>query len=674
METTEIIGAFKEFIEQHYYDALVENISKGRFFLIIDFSILSVYDPLLADDLLEHPIEHLAAAHKSIEQFDIESDIAKRIKLRFIGLPHKEKIMIRNVRSEHIGKMIVVEGSVRQKSDVRPQVTTARFECPSCGSTLDITQTDQKFREPAKCRSCGRKGKFHLLSKQLVDAQGLVLEEITTDLDGGEQPKRINVLLQDDLVSPMTEKRTNPGTAVRVVGILKEIPRIARDGGKMTKYDLIFDANSIEALEEDYANITITPEQQEEIIELARLDDIYQRLILSVAPGTYGHDKVKEAVLLQFLGGRMKQRADGVRNRGDLHILLIGDPGSGKSMLLKRAAVFAPKSRFVSGKGTSGAGLTAAVVRDEFMNGWALEAGALVLANKGICLIDELDKMSPEDRSAMHEALEQQTVSISKANIQATLRCETTVLAAANPKMGRFDPFESIAKQIDLPPSLINRFDLIFPIRDVPDKDTDAIMADFILNLHQRSDEVIPVIATDVLRRYIAYARQHCNPDLSDSALSAIKDFYVTIRNSTTNEQGMKSIPISARQLEALIRLTEASAKVRLAQTATKDDAIRAIELLQYCLNQIGVDPETGTLDIDRITTGISSSQRAKVINIREIIKELEEKVGKTIPIDQIRDAAAQKGMDADKVDEALNKLKMQGDIFEPKRNFISRI
>ena len=202
-------------------------------------------------------------------------------------------------------------------------------------------------------------------------------------------------------------------------------------------------------------------------------------------------------------------RDDGVSTRGDIHILLIGDPGSGKSQLLKRATIVAPKSRYVSGKGVTGAGLTASVVRDEFLHGWSLEAGALVLANRGVVMIDEMDKMNKDDRDAMHEALEQQTVSISKANIQATLRCETTVLAAANPKFGRFDPYGIIADQIDLPPTLINRFDLIFPIKDMPDKDKDERMAKFILTLHQTGkateSKQMDQIPTDLLRKYLVY-------------------------------------------------------------------------------------------------------------------------------------------------------------------------
>ncbi|RMF05333.1 AAA family ATPase, partial [Candidatus Woesearchaeota archaeon] len=337
-------------------------------------------------------------------------------------------------------------------------------------------------------------------------------------------------------------------------------------------------------------------------------------------------------------------------------------------------AKVAPKARYVSGKGASGAGLTASVVKDEFLSGWSLEAGALVLANKGICMIDELDKMSIEDRSAMHEALEQQTVTISKANIQATLRAETTVLAAANPKLGRFDPYEPLAKQIALPPTLINRFDLIFPIRDMPDKSKDEIMADFILSLHKNPEGKMPEIPTQLLRKYVAYAKQNIHPKLTEEAVDEIKNYYLKMRGSGVEEGSIKSIPISARQLEALVRLAEASAKMRLSQKVTREDARRAVDLVHFCLTQVGLDPETGQIDIDRISTGITTSERSKIISIREIIHQLEDELGKTIPIEDIIREATAKGIDEEAVDEAIERLKRSGDIFEPKPGFIQRI
>ena len=279
------------------------------------------------------------------------------------------------------------------------------------------------------------KGKFKEISKELVDGQSAVLEEAPDELDG-TQPKRINVFLKDDLVSPLTERKSSPGSRVKLVGCVTEVPVILRTGGRSTKYELIVEANSVEPLQEDNLNMRISEKDMEEIYKISKSPDPLRLLADSLVPSIYYHEKIKEAIVLQLAGGCRKVRPDGVVTGGDMHMLLIGDPGSGKSQLLKRIAQIAPKARFTSGKGATGAGLTASVVKDEFLGGWSLEAGTLVLVNRGFAIIDELDKMGKEDTSALHEALEQQTISIAKANIQATLHCETTVLAAANPKHG----------------------------------------------------------------------------------------------------------------------------------------------------------------------------------------------------------------------------------------------
>ncbi|MBL7054278.1 minichromosome maintenance protein MCM [Candidatus Woesearchaeota archaeon] len=673
MEAAEQIKHFKEFIQSHYYAELLAAARKENRVLVIDFMGLAKFNPDLANRLLDEPEEVIKAAELSIEQFDLENDI-KGLKVRFRNLPESQKIMIGDIRSKHIGKLFIMVGIVRQKSDVRPQVTTAKFECPSCGNIINILQLDSQFKEPSRC-GCGRKGKFRLLSKELVDAQGIVLEESPEALEGGRQPKRMNVLLKDDLVSPMSEKHTNPGSKIIVTGQIKEVPIITRTGAKSTRFDLMIEANYVEGAEESFQEVNINEEEEKQIKELSEDPKIKQKLIDSLAPSIWGHERVKEALILQLMSGVHKERTDGAQSRGDMHILLVGDPGSGKSQLLRRISLIAPKGRYVSGKGVSAAGLTASVVKDEFLKGWSLEAGAMVLASNGVCCIDEMDKMTVEDRSAMHEALENQTVSISKANIQATLIAKTTVLAAANPKYGRFDPYDIIAKQIDLPPALINRFDLIFPIKDIPNVKNDEKLAEHILNLHQTPDMGEPEIPTDLLRKYIAYTRQKINPELSDGALEEIKKYYVELRNQEVTEEGAaRAIPISPRQLEALVRLSEAFAKIRLGAKVTRKDAKNAIDLLQYCLREVGLDPETGKIDIDRISTGIPASQRNQIVTIKGIISELESKVGKTIPIDDIVSEASAKNIEEDKVEEIIETLKRHGEIFEPRKGLIQKL
>ena len=671
MDVSEQIIKWQEFIEKSYHEQLLENARMDKTFLIIDFATLSKFDPELADLLLETPEEVLKAGELAVKNFDLPKT-PKRFYIRISNLPKSQNIKIRDIRSKHLGKFFYTEGIVRQKSNVRPKVTIARFECPSCGSVIPVPQLEEKFKEPSRC-GCGRKGKFTLLSKEFVDAQKLVLEEAPDQMDGSDQPKRMDVFLQNDLVSPLTDKKTNPGTKIRVFGDIVEIPIPSRDGGKLTTFDLMISANYAEPIEEDFGEIIISKEEEEKIITLSKNPEILNKLIEAMAPSIYGHTKIKEAIIMQLLGGVRKKRSDGAVTRGDMHILLIGDPGAGKSQLIKRSETVAPKSRYVSGKGASGAGLTAAVVKDDFTKGWSLEAGALVLANRGFCMIDELDKMTDEDRSAMHEALEQQTVTISKANIQATLRCETTVLAAANPKYGRFDPYTPIPKQINLPPALISRFDLIFPIRDLPNLETDKRLAGFLLKLHKTSDIAEPEIDTKLLTKYISYARNHCNPMLTEEAMEEIQEYYVKMRNSG-NEDGSNSVPISPRQLEALVRLSEASAKSRLSEKVTKQDSQKAIELLHFCMTQVGVDPETGKIDMDILSTGISTSARSHILTIKDLLTELEDKLGRIIPIEDIVKNAQEKGMSLDKIEETLEKLKRSGDIFEPKKGFLQKL
>ena len=267
------------------------------------------------------------------------------------------------------------------------------------------------------------------------------------------------------------------------------------------------------------------------------------------------------------------------------------------------------------------------------------------------------------------------TVTISKANIHATLRCETTLLAAANPKFGRFDAYASVPSQINLPPTLINRFDLIFPVRDIPDKFKDEKIASHVLESTIKPEMLKTEIPIDFLRKYIAYSRQNIFPKLSEAAISEIKNFYITMRNEgKSSEVGIKAVPISARQLEALIRLSEASARLRLSENVTRVDAKRAIELLKHCLMQVGFDYETQTFDIDMLSSGITASARNKISIIKEIMEGFEGKNVKIIPVDELISEAAKKGIDKNAAEDVIEKLKRYGDIFEPKRGFISRI
>jgi replicative DNA helicase Mcm len=336
-----------------------------------------------------------------------EFGLIKNVRVRLINTLKSQEIKIRNIRSKHLNQLIVIEGIIRQSSDVRPQVVNAKFECPSCGTIMSVLQIDKKFREPSRC-SCGRKGGFRLISKEMVDTQRLVIEEAPDSLTGGEQPKRLNVFLKEDLVEPKMEEKTTPGSRVRIIGILKEVPVPLQTGGLSTRFELSIEANNVIPLEETFEELDINDEDERQILELSQDPLVFEKFARSISPSIWGYEEIKKSLVLQLFGGVQKIHKDGQKSRGDIHILLIGDPGVAKSVLLTFMANISPKGRYVVGKSASGAGLTATVVRDEYLRGWSLEAGAMVLSHKGLVCIDELEKMDPNDRSAMHEGMEQQ--------------------------------------------------------------------------------------------------------------------------------------------------------------------------------------------------------------------------------------------------------------------------
>ncbi len=330
MEVNDQIEVFKEFIDTHYKSQLYEVIQSGKKSLILSFNDLILFNPELADHLLDDPENTARSAELAIEQFDLPSEV-KGIIVRFNSLPETQKMRISDVRSEHLGKFLFIEGIVRQASDVRPQVTSAKFECAGCGNSISILQIDQKFKEPSRC-TCGWRGKFRLLSKDLIDVQHLKIEESSESLYGGEQPKRLSVFLKEDLVEPKMERRTTPGAKIRIYGIVKEVPIQLKTGVPSTRYDLILEANNIEPVQEDYTNIILTHEDEEQILDLSKNPKVFDKFVAAIAPSIYGHDRIKEALVLQLFGGVRKEKPDGTTNRGDIHVLLVGDPGAGKCL------------------------------------------------------------------------------------------------------------------------------------------------------------------------------------------------------------------------------------------------------------------------------------------------------------------------------------------------------
>jgi len=625
-------------------------------------------------------------AEEALKEIDVATENQLRLHFRVTNIPDTKKIIIRHIRANHLGKFSAIEGLVKKRTEVRPKLQIAAFQCSKCSAVIRIEQEEDILKEPSECYEdqggCGRVSSFKLLTSlsQFIDSQKIELQENPEGLRGGAQPERISVYLEDDLVGEIA-----PGDRVLVNGILNSKSR-RRGTYRLTAFDKTMDANSVEHQEMAFEEVEVTPEDEKEILKISKDPELYSKMVESIAPTIYGMDIEKEAIVLQLFGGIVKELPDGTRIRGDIHTLFVGDPGTAKSQMLSYMSKLAPRSVYVSGKASSAAGLTAAAVRDEFGEGqWTLEAGALVLADMGVACVDEIDKMEETDRSSMHQAMEQQEISVAKAGINATLKSRCAILAAANPKLGRFDEFLPMHEQINMPPALISRFDLIFSILDKPNRATDTELAAHILRTHRAGEmnenisrsktskiskkerdrlmqNIVPTIAPEFLRKYVAYAKRNIFPVMVPEALELIKNYYVDFRNSSED-----SVTFTPRQLEAFVRLAEASARLRLSQEVTVDDAKRSIYIIDQYLRRVGMDRETGKFDIDIIATGISHSQHDRMRTLMDVIQRLsvETKEGNAARGDIIREAEIE-GLESSKVEQALDRLKRNGQIYEP--------
>jgi replicative DNA helicase Mcm len=658
----ELIDRFDEFLREKYYNELLK-VAKEDKVLIIDFNKLDIFDPILADQLLGNPEPIISALQEAAKNIVL----GEKINVRIRNIPESRNIRIRNLRAKHISKLWCIDAIIKSASEVKPQIYEAVFECPDCSTKITVPQLTNLIQGPFVCE-CGRRGEFNLVEKRMFDTRWLTGVE-PFEITSGEQPGEINIYLKEDLTTPKMQRKTDPGNRLKIVGVLKELPK--RIKGRMsTKLDIYIEANHVEPAEIEFEELDITEEDEKKIKELASDPQIYEKLRASIASGIYGFDEIKEAVAMQLFGGVPHYMPDGSRIRGNIHILLTGDPGVGKTMILKLVSSIVPRGRYVSGSGVSGAGLTATVRKDEIIGSWVLEAGALILCNKGLIAIDEFDKISKDDQIAMHEATSVETVSIAKASIVATLPAQTAVLAGANPKLGRFDPFMPISEQIQIPETLMSRFDLKFAIRDRPDKAVDEKLADFITASRITPETAKPVIPINLLKKYIAYAKRIDNLELTKEAADALKNFYVEMRSRYVGEE-IPTVAITLRQYEALLRLAEASAKVRLDNKITTEDAQRSINLMMYSLQQLGYDYETKRIDIDRIESGVTASRRRKIGMILDIIESMQ-KEAKEVAIEDVKAEAESQGIEG--VDEILDRLKREGTLFEPRAGFIRKV
>jgi replicative DNA helicase Mcm len=609
--------------------------------VLVDFADINMLDVQFATFLLDSPKRCLSIADRALLEMVPNIDRpGSTIKVRVHNLPKDATVEVRDLRADHLGKLIAVEGLVRKVTAVKPRMTHTLFRCARCNSEIWVEQNGMYLKEPLMCNNpdggCNRQStRFieDLESSIYIDTQKVEIQERPEGLRGGSQPERLVGFVEDDIAGLITA-----GNSVTLNGILRSQEKPDRD--KSSVFEILLDIISVDFEQHEYDEIQITEEDERNIIAMSKDPNLYRNIIASIAPSIFGMEEQKKAIALQLFGGCHKVMDDGTNLRGDIHILLIGDPGVAKSQILRYMSYLAPRGVFASGKAASAAGLTAAAVKDDFGEGrWTLEAGALVLADKGLACIDELDKMTDQDRSSLHEAMESQKISVAKAGLNATLQCRCSMLAAANPKYGRFNSEENVLRQIDLPPPLISRFDLIEVLTDRPDPKRDKQLASHILKTQKRgearmlpegktikgldiedllskTDSLKPIYDIETLRKYVAYSKRIV-PVMSDEAERLIEKSYTSIRSLSKDD----SVAITARQLEAYIRLSEASARMRLSDIIEECDANNAVELIESYLNRMVGDGQ-GNYDIDRIVSDINSKDRNNRDMIRALFKE----------------------------------------------------
>ncbi|MGC8547396.1 MAG: minichromosome maintenance protein MCM [Candidatus Micrarchaeia archaeon] len=638
--------------------------------LSVNIADLEKFDHELAEELLNNPDNVIPSANSALAKLNPKPDATKPVYARFFNPDTSNAPLLQDVGSEQIGKLLTLDSLVIKRSEIMPKVHVGVFKCNVCGTVVKIDMDRQEA--PEICPQCHHKSLKQVTEEsEFINLQRLEVQDPLEKLKGNVPNWHMEIWLQDDLVNSVL-----PGDRADITGILRIRPRITRTGKQdKSVFTMFLEAVSVNPKQKEFAELEITPEEEQKIKELAKDPLIFDKLAKSIAPSIYGYDEIKKAITLQLFGGTPDKRLiDGGLIRSDIHILLIGDPGTAKTRLLQSVTAIVPKGIYVSGKSVSSAGLTATAERDELSEGgWTLKAGALVLGSGGTVCIDEFDKISDEDKAGLLEAMESQTISVAKAGIVARFNAKASILASANPKFGRFDRNIYPSEQFDIPPTLLSRFDLIFPITDLMDEELDRNIARHILIQHEAAGAQIaqvaeyeqveaPPIDADILRKYIAYAKKNIKPRLTKEASERIEDYYTDLR-----KLGLKqgATPITPRQIEGLVRLAEASAKSRLSPVVELKDAEIAVQLTDYMLNTLAVD-KSGRRDIDILQTGMPKEKVDKINTIMGIIKEMEEKEGNA-KVTSVLEEAEKAGIDRQTTVKYIDELERSGDVYMPK-------
>ena len=583
--TSNLMYSIKKFLNTaNGKEQILKTVKSKKKVFILNVDELYNWDDKVADELIASGSDGMKVLEQAVDSILVGVHGMPRMPDTHAGLSGDkiEKPMIHDMCAKHINKIIKVHGLVaRMSPKIRPVYSRVIFRCTLCNGLTNtpIDQDDPFYlmKPYGKCEDCGNKPYTWLPVDSMstfIDSQEFQIQEDYNDLDSTRIPAHLRCITYKRFLM----NQVNCGEEVDIVGIVK----IQRKS-KTTFGDFYFEVLNIEKKSKDVISLEISEKEEQQIIEYSEDPNICALLVSSFAPSIWGVKEEKEAILLSIFGAPDEVKKD-ITIRGTIHILMVGDPSTAKSQLLRAAIELAPKGMYAVGLGSSQAGLTAALIQNKDTKEWEISAGTLILADGGIAAIDEIDKMNPQDRVGIHESMEQQTITINKAGIHATMPARTAIIAAANPPLGRFDPDKSVIENIGkFPPSLFSRFDLIFKMLDTPDKDVDLQIASHIVNYEEEK----ALMPTNIFRKYIAYSKR-IEPTLSKEGAKELMEYFVKVRQNVNPRQ--KNIPFTFRQFEGLKRLTLAHARMRLRKEADHDDILAVQEIFDRFLSDIGHD------------------------------------------------------------------------------------
>lgn len=589
--------------EREYIRLINEMVAANKCSLEIDYKQFIFTHPNIAIWLADAPQSVLevmeeVALNVVLNLHPNYRNIHDKIYVRITNLPVYDQI--RNIRQVHLNTMIRIGGVVTRRSGVFPQLQQVKYDCNKCGTVLGpFFQNSYSEVKVGSCPECQSKGPFTVNIEQTIyrNYQKLSLQESPSIVPAGRLPRYKEVILLNDLIDC-----ARPGEEIEVTGTYTnnfDMSLNTKNGFPV--FATVVEANYVTKKQDLFSAYKLTDEDKAEIEKLSKDPRIGERIIKSIAPSIYGHEDIKTGIALAMFGGQEKNVKGKHRLRGDINVLLLGDPGTAKSQFLKYVEKTAQRAVYTTGKGASAVGLTAAVHKDPVTQEWTLEGGALVLADRGVCLIDEFDKMNDQDRVSIHEAMEQQSISISKAGIVTSLQARCSVIAAANPIGGRYDSSKTFSQNVELTDPILSRFDVLCVVKDVVDPVRDEMLATFVVDSHFKSQpkgsniEETPaglsqdessnlnhssdpeVLSQDTLRKYVTYAKLNVFPKLHDVDLEKLTHVYADLRRESSHGQG---VPIAVRHIESMIRMSEAHARMHLRNYVAEEDVDMAIRVL----------------------------------------------------------------------------------------------